>query len=115
MIQNNANWVQGLCDSEIIDIRKEDYIYDYRQKTPIRNMLELIIDSNQAMSGTYVKSIRFYNYKIISGGEEIIHSWWYKDEISENNGLKKLVLTLRHSKDKCSEFVVTFDKVEIVK
>lgn len=115
MVQNNISWVKGLYDAEIVDVKKENYIYDYKQKNPTRNMFEIVIEANQAMNDTSIKSIRLYNYKVIAGSEDIVHAWWYEDEITEINGLKKLKLILRHSKGKFSEIIIMFDKMEIVR
>lgn len=111
-IENN-NWIHELSDSEVVDIRKEDYVYDYKQNNPIRNMFEIIVDTAQAIGGINAKAIRFYNYKIIMESN-MINAWWYKAEITECNGKKELILTLRHSKEKFSNFVIRFDKFEIV-
>lgn len=108
-------WEKGLYDSEIIDIKKEDYNYDYRQRRPIRNMFEIVLDAKCAMYDTLVKSISFYNYKIIKGGDDLLHTWWYEDEIAELNGRKQLKLTVRQSKDKFSELILVFDTAEIVR
>lgn len=58
--------------------------------------------------------IRLYNYKIIIESN-MIHSWWYKSEITECNGKKELNLTLRHSKEKLSNFVIKFDEFDVVR
>lgn len=108
-------WEKGLCDAEIIDIKKEDYNYDYRQRCPIRNMFEIVLDAKGAMYDTLVKSIRFYNYKIVRGGEDLLHTWWYDDEITEQGGRKQLKLTSRKSKDKFCELILIFDKAEIIR
>ena len=114
-MQYDWYWAKGLYDAEIVDIKKEEYVYDYRQKDPIRNMLEIVLDTRQAMNDSSIKSIRFYNYKIIAGGEDILHAWWYKDEITEFSGRKILKLKLRHSKNKFSETVIAFNTVDVIR
>ena len=38
-------WEKGLHDAEVLDIKKINFEYDYTQRKPRRNMLEIILDT----------------------------------------------------------------------
>ena len=114
-MHNFLELTNGLYDAEIIDVKQEDLHFDYRQKNPTRNMLEIVLDANQAMNDTLVKTIRFYNAKIISGGSDLMHTWWYDDELTDVNGKKRLKLILRNKKNEFIEVIILFEKVEVMR
>ena len=59
-------WENGLHDADIIDFKEITFNYNVKDKNPIRNCLELIIDSSHALFNTRIKGIKLYNYKILS-------------------------------------------------
>lgn len=107
-------WEKGLHDAEVLDIKKINFEYDYTQRKPRRNMLEIILDTRIALFDNSIKSIRFYNYKIIEGDENIIHSWWIKDEFWVEKGKNNLKIYLRSPKKTC-EILISFETIEVVR
>lgn len=104
-------WDKGLHDADIKDCQEHVLLYNYEEANPIRNYLELTIDSEHALWDNTVKKIKFYNYKIISKLKTAKGIWWLEDSIREENG--KYVLTIKgHNKE---EFIVRFDKAEVVR
>ena len=74
-------WKNGLHDAEIKKIQHVDVEYDFSLKNPIRNILIIDLDSRNALFDTSVKSLEFYNYKLIQDIDDIIGFWWIKDEV----------------------------------
>jgi hypothetical protein len=107
-------WEKGLHDAKIVDVRNINFEYDYTQRDPLRNMLEIILDTRMALFDNSIELIRFYNYKIIEGDENIIHSWWIKDEFWVAKGKNNLKIYL-HSKKKTSELLISFEAIEVVR
>ena len=111
-------WPAGLHDAEIVTVEEQTLTYDVRQKDPIRNCLVLRINACGAMFDTYVKEIRLYNYKILSGvPTEIAGAWWLSDTFKEENGKCILTLSLQNSQtfpDKFT-FIVRFETAEVIR
>lgn len=104
-------WTKGLHDADIIDALETNLEYDYTLKNPIRNCLELIIDSKHAMFETSIKGIKFYNFKILSDLTSPKGIWWLKDELKEVDG--KFVLTITgHQRE---VFSVRFESIDVVR
>ena len=114
MICTDYNIIKGLSDAEIIEIKETTYQYNYKQRNPIRNSLQIIFDSKSAMVSTNVKSIIFYNYKIICENSSFVHSWWFDSDFIDINGKKGLKISFRHSKSVISETIILFDELKIV-
>ena len=114
MIYTDYKILKGLSDAEIIELKKTIYQYNYKQKIPLRNSLQIIFDSKSAMVSTNVKSIIFYNYRIIYENPNFIHSWWFDSDFIDVQGKKGLKISFRHSKSVISETIILFDELKIV-
>lgn len=117
MIENDYSCINGLHDAEITDIIEVNLDYDYTERNPLRNYLEIKLDAKLAImwSSTSVKAIRFYNYKIIKEDVNFINSWWQDSEFVELKGKTGLKIRFRFSKTDISEIIILFDKLEVVK
>lgn len=110
-------WKKGLHDAEIVEVTKHELNYDYTQKNPLRNFLEIKLNGEYAMFDTSISSIRLYNYKIIKMDSDLAflkNSWWIKDSLVEENGKYKITLILRKEKQVC-EIIILFDKAEVLR
>lgn len=107
-------WNKGLHDAEIIGVNEVILDYDYTERVPLRNYLEIELNSKNALSDTTVKALRFYNFKILKGNKDVLKFWWYSDEIEEINGKYKLKIVFDSVKGK-SEFEITCDKIEVLR
>lgn len=67
------------------------------------------------MNDTTVKSLRFYNYKILEGDVDLINTWWHADDISEIDGRIKLKIESECGKKEHKYPALLFDKAEIVR
>ncbi len=104
-------WQKGLHDAEITDCREITFDYDVKEKNPIRNCLELIIDSTHALYDTTIKVIKLYNYKILSELKNPKKIWWKDDKLETKD--KNFILTIYgHSHE---TFIVKFDKGEVIR
>lgn len=104
-------WEKGLHDAEIVDCKEITFEYDVKTKNPIRNCLELVIDSTHALFDTAIKQINLYNYKILSELKNPKNLWWKDDtlEIEDNH----FVLTIHGHKNEI--FIVKFDSGETIR
>lgn len=107
-------WNKGLHDAEIIEISEVNLQYDYKQKNPIRNFLEIKINSKNALFDTTITSIRLNNYKILKEFSNLKGCWWFKDELSEENGKFKLKIYL-HSLKQQQELEIVFESANIIR
>lgn len=110
-------WSKGLHDAEILRVRETELQYNYHQRHPIRNMLELTLDSAHAMFDTSIKALRFYNYKIISGDiNRPTGAWWYADTITEtsNHITIEIKYTTKQNRN-IAAVKIQFDKIEVVR
>ena len=72
---------RGLHDAEVLKINEVQLAYNYREKDPRRNYLEIELNAAQALFDQEVKAVRLYNYKIIEGDLNLIGAWWLSDQI----------------------------------
>lgn len=72
---------KGLHDAEVMKINEIQLLYDYHEKNPRRNYLEIELNSSQALFDRNIKAVRLYNYKIIEGDLTLIGTWWLDDQI----------------------------------
>lgn len=72
---------KGLHDAEVLKINEIQLLYDYHEKNPRRNYLEIELNSSQALFDSNVKAVRLYNYKILEGDLDLIGAWWLDDQI----------------------------------
>ena len=70
---------KGLHDAEVLQIKEIQLSYDYHEKNPRRNYLEIELNASQALFDSNVKAVRLYNYKIIEGDLSLIGTWWLDD------------------------------------
>lgn len=75
-------WDRGIHDAIILDIQFKELKYDYHSKKPIRNVLIIKLDSNQAMFDDTITSIWFYNTTSSDLNGEYKGWWWILDSIS---------------------------------
>ena len=104
-------WGKGLHDANIINCKEITFDYNVEEKNPIRNCLELVIDSRHALFDTTIKGIRLYNYKILSDLKNPLNLWWKEDKLETKNN--KFILTIFGHNDEI--FIIRFDKGETIR
>ena len=104
-------WGNGLHDADIVDCKEITFNYNVKDKNPVRNCLEFIIDSSHALFDTNIKGIKLYNYKILSDLKNPKNLWWKEDKLETKDN--KLILTIYGHNDEI--FIVKFDKGETIK
>ena len=107
----NWYWKKGLHDAIIKKISFQTLDYDYTETNPIRNYILLEIDSRNALFDTKVKSIRFYNAKIVSDSD-ISGYWWVNDELIYNSNRYILTIYAR-SKRASVTTKISFDSADV--
>ena len=58
-------WRRGLHDAQILTADALELDYDYRQRNPVRNCFRLQLDAAGALFDREVRTISFYNYRIL--------------------------------------------------
>ena len=107
-------WSKGLHDAKIISVETVDLQYDYTQRKPLRNYLQINLDASGALFDYKVKFIRLYNFKVTKGDCNLTGLWWLHDELCEKNGKYILKICLRALKCE-KEIEVVFEKAEVVR
>ncbi len=98
-------WVYGLHDAEILQVNELELMPDYKLQPPIRNCLEITLDSRGALFDTSIRKISLYNYKIISGNINDLKEkkiWWIGDTLS--CAFNDYLLNIEFEKAKGSRF-----------
>ncbi len=105
-------WAKGIHDGVIKNIYSKLLQYDYTDKKPVRNYLEILIDTTNALFDTSIKAIRFYNYKVLNDFEGLQGYWWIKDELTKINDKFKIKIFLGSSKgQQILEIIFEFAKL----
>ena len=105
-------WVRGLHDAELKNVIFHQLDYDYTERNPIRNYIELRLDSSQAMFDTSIKAIRLYNAKIISGDLDCVNWFWKKDVLTQEAKKFVLDITFMHLRE-FKNCRISFEKAEV--
>lgn len=107
-------WIHGLHDAEIISYEVVELEYDYTDRNPKRNYLQLNLNAKHAMYDTSITAIRFYNYKC-DNLTELANSYWLEDELQEVNN--KFILKISFTKlgGNFPEVVIKFDDAEVIR
>lgn len=104
----------GLHDAEILKINEVQLPYDYHEKIPRRNYLEIELNSAQALFDHNVKAVRFYNYKIIEGNLNLIGTWWFDEQI-ETKGPFSIVTIQFRSRNATHKLMLRYLDYELIK
>ena len=105
-------WTKGLHDAKVINVLFKNIDYEFTKRNPIRNFLDIQLDSQKAMFDTTIKSIKLYNSKIIEGDLDFIGWYWKDDKLIETTKGFELEITLilyPHTK----KIKISFEKVDI--
>ena len=103
-------WKNNLHDTVIKNISFISLQYDFTQKNPIRNYLQL--DASNALFDSSIKSIKFFNAKRLSGFKDYKGWWWVSDslEIVRSKYVLKINLATKMQEE---EVILQFDDAEI--
>ena len=104
-------WGNRLHDADILDYKEITFDYNVKERNPIRNCLELVIDSSHALLDTSIKGIKLYNYKILSELKKPRKIWWKEDKLETESN--KFILTIYGHNNEV--FIVKFDKGEVIR
>lgn len=88
--------------------------FDYTQKNPLRNYLEIKLNSKHAMFDTNIKAIRFYNFKC-KDLKELQKAIWLHDEVEEINSKFVINIELSHLNGEFPEITIQFDTAEVIR
>lgn len=107
-------WTNGLHDAQItsFDVVKLDY--DYTLKNPIRNYLQLNLNSKNALFDTSIKAIRFYNFKC-DNLNEFNKTYWLSDELNKVDGKFILKISLTKLNGEFPDVEIKFDDAEVIR
>lgn len=105
-------WSKGLHDAQIISYQTIELDYDYKQKNPYRNCLEIKLNPTHALMDNKVSSIKFYNFKC-NNLQGLKDSWWMEDELTYNNKKYLLLLTTTKLNGELSKIEIFFDSAEV--
>ena len=121
-------WESGLHDACIIGSETYEFPFDYNKYTAEknkydRNMLSLRIDAKGALYDSRVKEIRFYNYKLLPEGVDLVSLepseenkvWWLADQLTEQNAKYELDILLESCVPYQKQFhlKLRFDRAEV--
>ena len=106
-------WSHGLHDANIISAIEKQY-----GSGSDSNCLTLKIDCDGALYEANITEIRFYNYKILTGGskvESLMGGWWLSDEVSSIED--EYILNLQFDTKNCETKIlkIKFNKIEVVR
>lgn len=104
----------GLHDAEILKINEVQLSYDYHEKMPRCNYLEIELNSANALFDHNVKAVRFYNYKIIEGNLNLIGTWWFDEQI-ETKGSTFIVKIQFRSRNAIHKLMLRCLDYELIK
>ena len=107
-------WKNGLHDAVIKNISFVSLNYDFTLKNPIRNYILIELDSNNALFERSIKSIKFFNAKLLSGINEYCGWWWVSDtlEMKKMKYVLEINLATKGQKDKV---IINFDDDEVAR
>lgn len=105
---------KGLHDAEVLQINEIQLSYDYHEKNPRRNYLEIKLNSSQALFDSNVKAVRLYNYKIIEGDLSLIGTWWLDDQIVSQGSFWVIKMQFR-SQSAIHKLTVKCSDYELIK
>lgn len=105
-------WKNGLHDAEIITVEYVQLAYDYKEKHPIRNSMKLFLNASQSLYDMNIKSITFFNYKVMTFDFELENCYWLQDTLSFDNRKYTLNITITDGRSP-RIFTVKFDNATV--
>ena len=115
MIQSNFPswyWHRGLHDAQIISFNFCELEYDYRIKNPIRNYIQIGLDSQGALFDNTIASIKLYNCKATFVDKKFVGFWWKSDNLKETNNKYQLEVVFSNGNEELN-YCFIFDYAEI--
>ena len=103
-------WKKGLHDAIVNGVSTWDF--EYNSTIRASNCVEIRLDASQAMFDTSIKTIRFYNCKVLTPGLDITGMWWVKDRLTSVGDKHLLEIDLSSPKTQC-RFALRFDSCEV--
>ena len=105
-------WSKGLHDAKILSYQIIELDYDYKQKNPYRNYLEIKLNPTHALMDNKVASIKFYNFKC-NNLQGLNDAWWMEDELIYNDKKYLLSLTTAKLDGEYPKIEIFFDFAEV--
>ena len=107
-------WIRGLHDACIIGIVEYD-INRIKEQKWISNEIIITLDASKALWDTSIQSIVFRNAKLIDDGGFVPgKTWWFGDEIEEENNKYQLTICIDKLKEK-GKIIIRFEECVVVR
>ena len=111
-------WKRGLHDALILGVEMQELQYDVTQRKPVRNVLTIRMNAEQAMFDTDLTAIRLYNYRVLTDessmggyGEGLADCYWMQDRLRFENG--KFILDIIALGEHDFHYIIRFDFAEV--
>lgn len=110
----NQYWESGLHDA-YIEKAERGFCKDYGKK-----YLKFFIDASGAVYDQSVKSITFFNYKLLKGNYNASKSFWMSDELKKQDGKYILEIDLvsfnyKNDEVKNNKLIIEFENMEVIR